>query len=75
MNDALMPATETIVNFVCPACGASVVNLPEDHSDDSTAKCSSCGVELGRWGDLKEASGKLLSDKAEQLLKDATKSL
>ncbi|HUQ12036.1 MAG TPA: hypothetical protein VM146_17095 [Steroidobacteraceae bacterium] len=48
------------VKFTCKKCGGTVLELPDNHTDDSIAKCKSCGVEFGRWRDIKaKAMGNL----------------
>lgn len=39
--------------FKCRACGGSVVYLPDNYTDESTASCRACGVEFGPWGKIK----------------------
>jgi predicted nucleic acid-binding Zn ribbon protein len=40
------------VKFSCKKCGGAVV-IPDDHTDDSIAICKECGLDIGRWGDIK----------------------
>lgn len=49
------------IQIGCPSCGLNptVMELPDDHTDDSIAKCKGCGADLGRFGDIKEAAIKL----------------
>ena len=41
--------------FSCKSCGASptAIVLPDNHTDDSIAVCKNCGVEFGKYGDIK----------------------
>ncbi|MGJ0532793.1 ECs_2282 family putative zinc-binding protein [Methylocystis sp.] len=50
------------VEFNCKKCGGTVISLPDDPTDDSIATCQSCGVEFGRWGDIKAQATKVASD-------------
>jgi hypothetical protein len=45
--------------FTCPLCGGHSLELPEDYNDNSMARCSDCGTDMGRWGDFKAAAEKL----------------
>lgn len=68
-----MPNISIETEVLCPSCSGNAVELPEDYTDDSTATCGTCRAALGRWGDIKGVTGKLLSDRAEQALSDAVK--
>jgi hypothetical protein len=67
--------TELDVDFSCPVCSERKVVLPDGYSDESTTVCKNCGAQLGAWGSIKDASGKLLSPKAEQALDEAVRDL
>lgn len=41
------------ITFKCKKCGGTALELPDDHTDDSIAKCQSCQTEIGSWGDIK----------------------
>jgi hypothetical protein len=62
-------------SFTCPTCSGNRVELPETYTDDSPVKCADCGADLGRWGDVRDTAGPVLSKRAEQDVKDALKSL
>jgi transcription elongation factor Elf1 len=61
------------VTFQCPDCGGGVIELPDEHDDDSLAKCKDCGASFGRWGDVKaqamEAAKAHVSDKFHDAFK------
>ena len=59
----------------CPVCSATTLNLPEDFTDESSTTCANCGAALGKWGTLKDARGPIVSDKAEQSIREALKHL
>lgn len=39
--------------FKCKECGGTVLELPDNYTDDSIARCKSCGQGFGTWGDIK----------------------
>ena len=43
------------VTFQCNSCGANPASLmlPDDYTDNSVASCKDCGIEFGRYGDVK----------------------
>jgi hypothetical protein len=49
------------VTFECQFCGGTVLELPEEYTDDSLAKCNDCGTDIGRWGDIKAEAMKRAS--------------
>ncbi len=55
-----MPTDQVEVTFNCQECGGTVLQLPDGYTNDSIAKCKSCGQEVGRWGDVKTDANKLL---------------
>ncbi len=55
INAAQEPGTstwQTHPKFNCRKCGGSVIDVPDNHTDDSIASCQACGAEVGRLGDL-----------------------
>jgi hypothetical protein len=47
-------ATDKVeIKLKCKACGGTVIELPDNPTDASIATCKSCGVAVGRWGDIK----------------------
>lgn len=63
------------VTFTCQECGGTVLNLPDDYTDDSIAECKDCGAEFGRWGDIKDKAMGLAKDRVSTMLKDTFKGL
>ncbi len=63
------------VTFECPKCGGSVLELPDNHTDDSIAKCKGCGVSFGRWGDIKAQATLLAKEHVRDSFKSAFKGL
>ena len=45
--------------FKCSECGPTSLSLPDNYTDDSIAKCKSCGMEFGRYGDIKAEATKI----------------
>ena len=65
------------IEFSCKACGASpaTLALPDDHTDDSIAKCKSCGADVGRYGDIKAAAIEAAKGEMSAALKGVFKGL
>lgn len=63
------------VKFTCEQCGGTVLEIPDDHTDDSIAKCKSCGVEFGRWGDIKAKAIQLAKGEVTSMVENAFKGL
>lgn len=43
------------VTVKCPSCGAdpATLELPDNYTDNSMAKCKRCNADIGRYGDIK----------------------
>lgn len=65
------------VTFSCRACGAdpATLELPDDYTDDSIAKCKTCGAPFGRFGDIKAKSTELAQADVNKRVRDAFKGL
>lgn len=65
------------VTFDCKNCGAkpAVLVLPENPTDDDIAKCEVCGIEFGRYGDVKAQARELAAKEADRLLQASMKGL
>jgi len=70
-----MTTDSVTVKFTCTQCGGAVLELPDDHTDDSTATCKQCGVELGRWGDIKAKALQATRDHVAGMMKEAFKGI
>jgi predicted RNA-binding Zn-ribbon protein involved in translation (DUF1610 family) len=47
-------AKDTVsVKFICPKCGGTTLELPDNYTDASTAKCKGCGADFGAYGKIK----------------------
>lgn len=58
------------VTFECGNCGASpaTLELPDNHTEDDTAKCKACGFEFGRYRDIKaKAMGAARAEVSNQI--------
>ena len=51
VDKALLPVLE--------AKAGITLDYIEDYNDNSMARCSDCGTDMGRWGDFKAAAEKL----------------
>lgn len=65
------------VTFECKACGANPASLelPDDYTDDSIAKCKECGVVFGRYGDIEANAMNAAKARVEDMIDDAFKGL
>jgi len=65
------------VTFSCKSCGAdpTTLELPDDYTDDSIAKCRHCGVEYGRLSDIKAEAMKHAQAKVIGIARSAFKGL
>lgn len=65
------------VTFECKVCGASpaTLELPDNHTDDDTAKCKSCGFEFGCYGDIKAKAMEAAKSEATDRIKDVFKGM
>ena len=70
-----MTGDELKITFECKKCGGTILELPDDHTDDSIAKCKSCGTEFGRYGDIKAKAREAGLAHAKGMMKDAFKGL
>jgi hypothetical protein len=68
-----MTTDKVQVKFTCKECGGTVIELPDNHTDDSIAKCKGCGIEFGRWGDIKAKSVGLVKQQVIADFKNAFK--
>ena len=63
------------VTFECKQCGGTILELPDDPTDESIVKCKSCGIEFGRWGDIKAKARDLGADHLRGMVRDTFKGL
>ena len=68
-----MSDDKLVVTFECKECGGTVLQLPDDPTDDSIAKCKSCGIEFARWGDIKAKAIADAKKVISNMVKDAIK--
>ena len=61
------------VTFDCYKCGPTVLVLPDEATDDSIATCKSCGVALGRFGDIKAKAMDAAKSHVTNVIKNAFK--
>lgn len=66
-----MPDGHIDITFTCKACGKKMtqLSLPDDPTDDSIAVCNACGVEVGRYGDIKAEAKRAAIDRMKSQLR------
>jgi hypothetical protein len=57
------------VTIKCRKCGGDMLVLPDNPTDDSIVTCQSCGIEVGRWGDIKAAALNTVQEKITEDIK------
>jgi hypothetical protein len=57
-----MTTDQVTVTFTCKECSGTVLELPDDYTDDSFATCKNCKTKFGRWGDIKTQATKKVAD-------------
>jgi len=57
--------------FECMKCGGTLLVLPDNATDDSIAKCKSCGQSFGRYGDIKTKVMDMAKSEVANLAKSA----
>lgn len=63
------------VTFECEKCGGTVIELPDDYTDASIAKCKACGQEFGTWGDVQAQARDLAAGQIRDAFGGAFKGL
>lgn len=63
------------VTFECQKCGGTILELPDNHDDNSIVKCKSCGFEFGTYGQVKEKAKEAAVGEIRQKFKDTFKGL
>jgi hypothetical protein len=62
-------STSVSVKFECKKCGGKKIMLPDNPDDDSIVKCALCGLEFGRWGDIRKAARDKVSEEFKKELR------
>ena len=65
-----MDSYQIPVTLQCKKCGDNMLSLPDNPTDDSIVTCKSCGVEVGRWGDIKTGAKNTVKEKVTESIKD-----
>jgi len=65
-----MDSQNVSVTMKCLKCGSDKLVLPDNPTDDSIVTCKSCGVEVGRWGDIKTGAKNTVKEKVTESIKD-----
>ena len=55
--------------FKCLDCGGTVLELPDNATDDSIAVCKSCRRSHGRYGDIKVKAMELAKAESRKIAK------
>ena len=76
-SEVLVISDQIKLTFSCGACGVdpATLELSDDYTDDSIAKCKACGVEFGRYGDIKAKSMGMAKAEVSKMFRDAFKGL
>lgn len=59
------------VTFTCSTCGPTVLELPDDYTDESHAKCKKCGADFGPYGEIKKRAMDEAKKEVTGMFKDA----
>jgi len=70
-----MSTDEIRVKFECLKCGGSVLQLPDDYTDASIAKCKLCETEFGTWRDIKAKAISVVRNDVSEKLRDTFRGL
>jgi len=65
-----MNSTWVTVTLKCKKCSGNMLIVPDNPTDDSIVTCKSCGVEVGRWGDIKTGAKNTVKEKVTESIKD-----
>jgi len=68
-------ADEISISFHCKECGGTILELPDDYTDDSIAKCKACGQEFGTWGEVQAKAMEAAADEMRRKLASSFKGL
>ena len=63
------------LGFRCPTCDGTKLELPDDYTDDSMARCANpdCRTSFGRWGDIRQAAVQKAKDVVRRQVKTSLK--
>ncbi|MEP0323508.1 ECs_2282 family putative zinc-binding protein [Bauldia litoralis] len=62
-----MSRDQITVTFECLDCGGTVLELPDNPTDDSVAVCKTCGRSHGRYGDIKAKGREMALNEARRI--------
>lgn len=63
------------VTFKCQSCGGTVLELPDDYTDLSIAKCKGCGIAFSTYGEIKAKAMDLAKKEVNTMFKKAFKGI
>jgi hypothetical protein len=75
MREAGMGTDSLKVTFECKKCGGTVLELPDDYTDDSVAKCKACGQKFGTYREIKAKAMEAAKSEVRTKFKEAFKGL
>jgi hypothetical protein len=64
-----MSTDQINITFECLDCGGSILELPDNPTDDSIAVCKSCRRSHGRYGDIKAKAMELAITEVNRIAK------
>lgn len=70
-----MTQYEIVIDFTCPKCGPTKLQLPENPTDDDNAKCATCGEDFGPYGEIKSRSKQAVKADVRKILKKTVKGI
>jgi predicted RNA-binding Zn-ribbon protein involved in translation (DUF1610 family) len=70
-----MSEGEIVIKFECPKCGPTVLELPDDPTDQDHAKCKKCGADFGPYGKIKKDAMKAAKAEMQAALRKSFKGL
>lgn len=68
-----MGTDQVNVTFECKNCGGTVLELPDDPTDDSIVVCKACRTEFGTWGDVQAKARETVVEKIRSDFREALK--
>ncbi|WP_455570375.1 ECs_2282 family putative zinc-binding protein [Xanthobacter autotrophicus] len=66
---------EISIRFECVECGGTILEPPDDHTDDTIAKCKTCGQSFGRRRDVQAKAREVAAEELRCQLAGAFKGL
>lgn len=61
------------ISYKCNECGGTELSYSNNQTDDSIVSCKKCGLELGKWGDIKAQAMKAIEADLKKKYKKVSK--